>query len=370
MNKKGEEENHWGTYTGVVLILIALLGFLIINSDTFAPLKKGFEKIADKEAIEKAYKKTIGREEALTEEEKKTIDQFNLFFKNNFIIDDDDCIKQINFDEIKGKGFGIGVRNGNVFAEKEERARVYPLIAPFRLLAMYFDEDAEKIADDFFIDENFEKVNNKFELENIVYVKNNKIYLLDEFRRAILQGVFSDIAKKDFCGAKVSEKISITNTEIRDVPGTTTEEAQDVVDYLNSEIEYLGTDYKIYEILKYLFDLNVQRRGDFPIEEEINFLLDKLGNHIENYFGEDYRGLPVPSENACWKAGADFGYAEDILLYGKSPGDNLLYRKVTLGLSDGEAFNFVMSVSRYGCLPAVEIDKLLEQYRNVGAPGQ
>ena len=117
--------------------------------------------------------------------------------------------------------------------------------------------------------------------------------------------------------------------------------------------------------------MHVQReRGDFPIEDEINFLLYKLGNHIENYFGEHYRGLPGPSENACWKAAANFGYAEDTLTYGKSSGDNLLYREVTLELSDGSIINFAMSVSRYGCLPAVKIDKLLEQYRNVGAPEQ
>ena len=362
MNKKGDE-SHWGTYTFLVLTILALLGILIFYSDIWASVKKPFEKIADKEAIEKAKERTIGREQALTEEEKKIIDQFNLFFKNNFIIEDDDCIKQINFDEIKGKGFGIGVRGGNVFAEKEERARVYPLIAPAKL-SFYSNE----VSDEFFIDEDFEKINNIVKLEDVVYV-NNKIYFLNEFRKAILQGSFSNIMEKNLCGTDANEKILVVNVIPKDFPGVTSEESLDVVDYLNSEIEYLGANYKIYEILKYLFDLDVQRnRGDFPVEDEINSLFDRLSEHIENYFGETYRGLPISSQNTCWKAAANFEYPEDTLAYGKSPGQNLLYRNVVLELSDGSKIDFSLSVSRNNCLPAVEIDKLLEPYRNVGAP--
>lgn len=280
MNKKGEEgDSHWGTVGGAVLILIALFGLLFFYSDSFAEVKKGFEKVADTEAIKKAYEKTIGKEEALTEEEKKIIDQFNLFFKNNFVTEDDDCIKQINFDEIKGKGFGIGVRSGNVFAEKEERARVYPLIAPSKL-AFYSDE----ITDEFFIDENFENINNEVEFVNTIYIKDKNVYFLDDVTNADFSGIYSDVMKMKTCGDK-TEKIS---------PVKSVEGDEILLDYLNQESSYYGRRYTMAELIVHLHKLRKLRSGNTVALEIDNKWRGKWEEDTANYFRN--KGYNRPEE--------------------------------------------------------------------------
>mgnify|MGYP001577211002 CR=1 FL=1 len=354
MNKKGEEENHWGIVSGAILIFIAMIGVFFVYSDSFAEVKEGFGKVADTEVIKKAYSKTIGKESALTEEEKKIIDEFNLFFQRNFAVDDDDCIKEFNFDEIKRKGFGIRVDGKNIFAEKEGMARVYPLSVPnYRLLALrYFDENL----DEFYIDEKFEKIDDEFEFVDVVYVKDGKINFLDEITAAVFTGLHSDVLKKNVCGEESSfDRLTITDEEVYVVPGTTQEEARDIMDYLNSDFTYNGGTYKVYEILRYIFDLEAQRRGDFPIEEEINFLLDELGDHIEEYF-EDRSGTPITPENKCWRALASMGNIDEVITFGKSEDIKGVYRSVSasISLSDGSTITFrlFVSVSREGCLPA------------------
>src|SRR3989344_2395174 len=141
MNKKGDgDESHLGIVVGAIIILIVIFATFFIYSDAFAKLKEGFKVVANEETIKKAYSETIGKESRLTEEEGKIIDQFNLFFQKNFAADDDDCIKKIDFAPIKGKGFGITVRGGDVFAEKKDKSRVYPIFVPAKL-RLYLDEN-------------------------------------------------------------------------------------------------------------------------------------------------------------------------------------------------------------------------------------
>lgn len=359
MNKRGEEENHWSTISAAVFIILAMVVVLFVFSDSFAEVKKGFEKFADKEAIGKAYKKTIGRESTLTEEEKKVIDKFNLFFKNNFIIEDDDCIKQINFYEIKGKGFGISVRDGNVFAEKEERARVYPLIAPSKL-ALYSDE----VTDEFFIDENFEKINNKIELADFIYIKEGKINFLDRNTANFLFGSLSDVIKKNICGEQKRERLTIAETNVMVLQGTTSDEAQDIVDYLNSDFFYLGSDYKLFEILAYLNDipndLGVLDSHRWEIDTLLKKLEEQFGNYFENYGGD----LSTISKKACWRAWVTSGIEDHlVIIYGTEAGISARYRSVFLELSDGRKINFDLDilldfVTDTECLPTTKTANL------------
>ncbi len=368
MNKKGEG-NHWEIVSAVVLIFLVVIVVSLMYSDSFPKLKKGFEKIADAEAIKKAYSKTIGKEDALTEEEKNIIDKFNLFFRDNFKVEDDDCLKEINFDEVKGKGFGVRIQGGKIFAEKEERARVYQLNVPSRLLALYFDGNTGKMDDDFFIDENFEKINGEIELMDVIYIKDQKINFLDKATVAEFSGEFSDVMRKNVCGAEASERLNLVDIDFDVVSGTNLEEAQDIKDYLNDDFNYLGANYKVYEMIEYLLELNEQMERldlgmlDFPIEKKFNLLSADMGDHLEEYFGEEYRGLPIPSENKCWLASIDRGDINEVITFGKSPGRNLRYRDTHVSLSDGSTINFRLLVSRDGCLPARKINMLLEIYR-------
>lgn len=365
MNKKGDE--HWSTISAAVLIIIALIMVFFVNTDSFAEVKKGFSKIADIEAIKKAYDKTIGKEDALTEEEKKTISEFNLFFKNNFAVgSDNDCLREINFDEIKGKGFGLGVRGKNFYVQRDEKARAYRLAVPTQLVALYFDGGSTKSDEDFFIDENFENVEDEFEMMKVVYVNDDKINFLDEATYAELSGEFSSVTGKNICGDVANERLGLADVNFEVVPGTSLEEAQDIIDYLNDSFSYLGNDYKIYEMISYLFELDwLRQRSDVsflpvPVEEKFDDLINEIGDHLEEYFGEEYRGLPIPSENKCWLASVDRGDLNEIITFGKSPGQNLRYRDARISLSDGSEINFRLLVSKEGCLPARKIDMLLD----------
>src|SRR3989338_6366738 len=175
MNKKGEGE-HWWIALGAIGLLIAIFALLIFYSNAFAKLREGFGSAADTETIKKAYSETIGKESRLTEEELKIIDQFNLFFQKNFAADDDDCIKKIDFAPIKGKGFGIGVRGGDVFAEKKDKSRVYPLVLS-KKISLFL---GGRVVSDFSLNENFDKIDGRDGLSNWIYKKNDVISFMDE----------------------------------------------------------------------------------------------------------------------------------------------------------------------------------------------
>jgi len=350
MNKRGDE--HWGTISTLVLIFIAMIVIFFVYSDSFAEVKEGFVKIADTEAIKKAYSKTIGEESTLTEEEKKIIDEFNLFFRNNFAVIDDDCIKEINFNAIKEKGFGVRVRDGDIFAEKKGKARVYPLSVSSRLAFLNLDGGA----DGFFIDEEFENVNDRYELGDVVYVKDRKINFLDRATAAEFSGELSDVTQKKLCGTERGERLSIANIEFEDVKGINPEEARDIIAYLNDDFSYLGEDYQIHEMIKYLLDLGgLYKDGQLEKENERKhlFLINSMGKHVEEYFGEEYRGRF--SINGCWNVIASIEGLSTVYGYGLAP--DLLYRSAMITLSDGSAIRIIMLV-KGECLPASKTTSL------------
>lgn len=262
MNKKGDE--HWSTISAAVLIIIALLVVFFVNTDSFAEVKKGFEKIYDSEAIKKAYDKTIGKEDALTEEEKKVISEFNLFFKN-FAADGDDCLKEINFDEIKGKGFGIKVSNGNVYAKKEEMARVYQLNVPSRMYLYFSDKP-----DEFSVDENFEKVNGDFELADFIYFKDKKIYFLEKKINADIYGLYSDVIRPMICG-ETEKTSSVVNVDGDNL----------LLDYLNEEFTYMQKKYTVAELIVHLHKL---KTAQYDAHEVFNKWKEIWKRHTTDYF--------------------------------------------------------------------------------------
>ncbi len=290
MNKKGDE--HWSTISAAVLIIIALLVVFFVYSDSFAEIKKGFEKVADSEAIKKAYDKTLGKEDALTEEEKKTIDEFNLFFKDNFAVADDDCLKEINFDAIKGKGFGIRVRNGNVYAEKEGKARAHQLNAPFRMYLYFSDRP-----DEFSIDESFEKINSEFELANFVYFKDKKSYFLEKNINADFYGLYSDVIRPRTCG-EAEKKSSVANVEGEGL----------LLDYLNGEFTYMQKKYIIAELIAHVHKL---KTAQYDAYEVFNKWEEIWKRHTSDYF-YNVRG---------------YSNAEDCIILIVSNGDSFSYGK-------------------------------------------
>ncbi len=371
MNKKGEESDG-GSITGVVgylIILVALLVFVVLQTTSSGKVKDVGEELFNLDEIKKIA------EEELTDEQKLELAEMrkvSSMLKEKIDSDGRDCIIPLDFSEYNedfvinffrnsGRGFlGVTKEHADFDAREPLLSNVYfnslsnEHFAINKFRNLIFNGDSYDLGEDVFI----------------YKAPNGDVYFMDYFKTALSRGFFSDILRKNVCGNEDAfNKLIITNANFDVVEGTTLEEAKDILEYLNSDFSYNGGTYKIYEILRYLLDLDGQReRGDFPIQEEINSLLNKLGEHVETYFGEEYRGLPIRSENKCWVASVDMGNVFDTITFGKSQGRNLLYRDSSVQLSDGSVINIRLSVSGENCLPAIEIDKLLEPYRSVGAP--
>lgn len=325
MNKRGEE-NHWWIVSGAILILIFVGVIVFFNYGiAFPKLKEGFKSIADTEAIKKAYKETIGKESALTEEERKVIDGFNLFFQKNFAVDDDGCVKKVSFDEIKGKGFGIRVEGKDVFAEKEDKARVYPLSISSIMNLYFVDKDADR----FSIDENFENINDEFELMDVVYVKDKKVYFLDKVTAADFSGKYSDVVKMRDCGDKSEKKDVVRKIEGDEI----------ISEYLKNDFSYSQQSYNYADLIIHLSVLRKSRFEDLP---------SKVYNKWENFWKRRTTDYFVNKENyenpeKCLKLivsdGESFSYGEESVFLGQKIGEG------SITLVDGRVFKLELKPS-------------------------
>ncbi len=353
-----EEGGGIGTFVSAILILLVITGVIYVVfflmyggskgalEETFTDVKKISDEVYNTE-------KDIG-----VKESNKIAD----YLEGIFSIKEKDCLMELDFNSFD-KDFIIEFNNNALTVFKKE-GNTNRYVAVKRLLNnVYFNKDIKNFKIKEFKEIETSESNYNiplFDNKIILYRSlNGDFNFMDSFKNALFKGFFSEIFEKNMCGWESKKRIlTITNVNFDIIPGTTEEEARDLSDYLNSDFSYLGTNYKIYEMIKYLFDLNGQKdRLDFPIEKEFNNLLVEMSNHIENYFGETYRGLPNPSENKCWRAYIEEGSSS--LFFGNSKGQNLLYRKATITLSNGDIINFRLYVSKDDCLPAIKINMLL-----------
>jgi len=193
------------------------------------------------------------------------------------------------------------------------------------------------------------------DLEKMEEIKTNEevdaISPVTEF-----SGELSDVTQKKLCGTERGERLSIANIEFEDVKGINPEEARDIIAYLNDDFSYLGEDYQIHEMIKYLLDLGgLYKDGQLEKENERKhlFLINSMGKHVEEYFGEEYRGRF--SINGCWNVIASIEGLSTVYGYGLAP--DLLYRSAMITLSDGSAIRIIMLV-KGECLPASKTTSL------------
>lgn len=364
MNKRGQGGQSVTKLTGITIVIVALLLLVVFVNQSSGDVRDVSDDLLDVRGI---------IEEELTDERSREVTEANslaTMLKEQVEKADENCISSIDLSGVNDD-FVIDFfdrREGN-FVSITKWDSTYDVR---KILGndVYFNFDGTT---DFTIKDlkEIEVEGDMFDLGQGIFIfksSDDNVYFLDFFGAAILRGFFSDVLRKPVCGETENiDVLDITNINFDVVSGTTLEEAEDMRRYLNSNLVYLDTSYKVYELLRYSFDLEVQRdRGDFPIETELNNVLNLLGNHLEEYLGEDYRGLPISSENACWRV---TGIMEDIgstVSYGKSKsmGGNLRYRKLMMELSDESNIEFYLSVSKEGCLPYIEIDKLLRSPEN------
>ena len=330
-----------GTVVGALFIMILILVLAFTNKELLGESKKTFDDTFDTQEAIDVFKDALRDEQDRVLIELETVaNAFDEAFDYASDYEGSDCVVRIDtssFDD----DIVVEFREGGAMRVMKEKF-VEKIVRRNLDEKIYFNFDGVS---------NFRiEINDKefgFTKELFVYKSSEgDIHFLDFSKSSILTGSFSDVLKKRNCGDTMEPKdLEVTNFNIDVVPGTTEEEARDIVNYLNSDFNYLNSNYKLFEILLFLNDIPDDLDFLDTHGREIDFLLERLQEHFGNYFKNHEGDLSIISKKPCWRVWITSGNIDPlVIVYGRDVGVSARYRSISLELSDGRKINLDLDI--------------------------